>query len=180
MTKLLNRKRKAQRHIDSAKSINIDMTLETIYNEWGDDYEPIGEKIPVWVFTARIDDKDIEETHDVLALFHELYPINVGWDENKAKGQYFLTCSCGHAGCAGYWEPIVIRVKKDTVQWSTRKEHGYRKGVIGTGENVVYLKRDDYEECRKFILDMFRSSPDHNFMIAGTHMTGREWLERIL
>lgn len=179
MSKLLNRKRKAQRHIDAAKSIKIDMTLDTIYDEWGDDYEPIGDAIPVWVFTARIDDKDIAETHDVLALFHECYPINVGWDENKAKGQYFLTCSCGHAGCAGYWEPIVIRVKKDTVQWSTRKEHGYRNGVIGTGENVVYLKRDDYEECRKFILDMFRSSPDHNFMIAGTHMTGREWLERI-
>lgn len=178
MSKSLNRKQKAQRHVEQAKSISVDVTLEYIDDDDYYDDEP-AKKIPVRVVTVRIDNKQIEGTHDALALFHEWYPVNIGWDENKAKGQYFLTCSCGVAGCAGYWEPVVIRVKKDTVQWSVRKEHGYSKGVIGTGENVIYLKRKDYEECRKVILNTLRSYPDDNFMFAGEYRPGRLWLKSL-
>ena len=176
MYKSLNRKQKAKHHMEQAKSIAVDMTLEYIDDDDYYDDEP-AKKIPVRVVTVRIDNKQIEMTHDALALFHEWHPVHIGWDENKAKGQYFLTCSCGVAGCAGYWEPVVIRVKKDTVQWSVRKEHGYGDGVVGTGENVIYLKRKDYEECRKAILHMLRSYPDDNFMFGGTRSLGSEWIE---
>ena len=178
MSKSSVRKHKAQRHIDAAKSITVGASLEQV-----DDYSFFDEeetkKIPVWVLTAYIDGEPVKETHDVLALFHEFYPVHIGYDENKARGHYFLTCSCGVAGCAGYWEPAVIRVKKYTVQWSVRKKHGYRKGVIGTGENVIYLKRKDYEEAREFMLGMMRTMPEANFMIAGHHMKGRKWVAAI-
>lgn len=70
MYKSLNRKQKAQRHVEQAKSISVDVTLEYIDDDDYYDDEP-AKKIPVWVVTVRIDNKQIEGTHDALALFHE-------------------------------------------------------------------------------------------------------------
>lgn len=84
MSKSLNRKQKAQHHMEQAKSIAVDMTLEYIDDDDYYDDEP-ARKIPVRIVTVRIDNKQIEMTHDALALFHEWHPVHIGWDETKQK-----------------------------------------------------------------------------------------------
>lgn len=57
------------------------------------------------------------------------------------------TCSCGVAECAGFWEPVQVRMDKDSVTWSVPAV-GYERVVdekhFGTGPWTFEFNREAY------------------------------------
>ncbi len=60
------------------------------------------------------------------------------------SGSYFLmTCSCGHAGCAGFFHKIRVKTKEDTVVWMMPNFGMYRKHQLA---KIVLSRAQIYAE----------------------------------
>ena len=70
---------------------------------------------------------------DIIRLGHDLYlkGKHIPWYIEPHEYQttrtcfYPWTCSCGNAGCAGIWESILCKHRKNTVEWRIPKNMGY-------------------------------------------------------
>lgn len=91
-----------------------------------------------------------------------------GW-----SGNYFLTCTCGAPGCNGYWDGVRIHRKKDVVRVSGTVKNGYKKGVVGTGDQVVYFDKKEFDGLREYYLEQFRKYPNGIFQEGEFFFTGR-------
>lgn len=158
----------------STKSLSayVETVKEERYTHYPDgDTDTVEEDVVL--LNVKIDGELIPDT-DIMAF---LLP-----DADYQRGysmDYFLSCSCGCAGCAGYWDGIRIHVKKNTVKWSGRKRAGYTGGVINTGEQVVWFDRKNYESVTNELLDLLKNNQDNLFRILGWKATGKEILEHI-
>lgn len=78
---------------------------------------------------------------------HKLNPI-------KYSGFYPFTCSCGEPGCAGIWNGILVKVRKNTVEWRCSNDDGYNF----LPKKFYSFKREKYENwiegIRNFIVEL--------------------------
>lgn len=117
-----------------------------------------------------------EEPKGVYTMFSFLEAMNPTYKGDRQFGfsfASFLTCSCGHGGCAGYHDNVVIRRKKNTVMVVGKKEDGYNEGVVLTGESVVYFDKEQWDGVLDHYLKLFKENPDGVFEDTGFMFTGR-------
>lgn len=158
VTKAKSKYNNRRAHYRGAHSIKLTQSIYTMEDDT-DYHHGLKVGAPVTQFGVEIDGKPVDDVY-CMSIFFDLFQDRKFWsDSQDEKGAYFLTCSCGCAGCAGIWFPVTVRKKRDTVQWVGRKREGYPKGVIGTGEQVVYFKRDQYEKIQAQIIDFCRKNP---------------------
>jgi hypothetical protein len=63
------------------------------------------------------------------------------------SGRYFLmTCSCGEAGCAGFFHEIRVKTKQDTVVWLMPNFGLYRKHRLA---KIVLSREQMYAEITR-------------------------------
>lgn len=132
------------------------------------------EKVTIHRIGCRINKSEPTEVYAMYHLFHAMKP---GWKGDYQDGfswDYFLTCSCGHAGCNGYWDGIRIHRKKETVRVFGQKAMGYDDGVVGTGADVVYFDKSEWDGVLEYYLDLFRANPlgifqDNDFIFTGRY-----------
>ncbi|QYC52610.1 hypothetical protein [Salmonella phage SSBI34] len=144
----------------------------------GEDKEIPEGKVKITSLGCRFDKVEPKQVYSIWALLDSTIP---GW-----KGDYqfeyswdeFLTCSCGHGACAGYFNGIRIHKKKRTYRLAGKKKDGYSSGVVGTGHQVVYLSRKEVESVRDEFLEMFKKDLEGIFKINDMFFTGAYGLER--
>lgn len=65
-----------------------------------------------------------------------------------------LTCDCGSAGCAGYYDPLIIETGEDTVTWHCPDDcadHlGVEKAVFDKAEYLAAIEGLQAEVVRRF------------------------------
>lgn len=131
------------------------------------------QKVTITRVGCRIDKVEPQETYNMYYFFHAMKP---GWYGDYQDGwtwDSFLTCSCGVMGCSGYWDGIRIHRKKDTVRVAGKKRMGYKKGVVGTGDQVVYFDKAEWDAVLAYYMDLFRKNPDAIFKDNDIYFTGR-------
>lgn len=64
---------------------------------------------------------------------------------------YVFTCSCGEAGCAGWFEGIKIKYKKNTVVWKVLDED---KSKLVYPHKELYFDRKEYEAVQKKVIEL--------------------------
>lgn len=122
---------------------------------------------------VRINAEEPKETYSIYALLLSMKP---GWKGDYQSGyswDEFLTCSCGNAGCAGYFDGIHIHRKKNTVRVFGSKKHGYSEGPFLTGDDVVFFDKEEYDSVREYFLTMFKNDPGGIFQDNDLFFTGR-------
>lgn len=116
------------------------------------------------------------EPDEVYTMYYFLHAMKPGWKGDYQQGwtwDSFFTCSCGHGGCAGYHENVRIHRKKNTVRVMGKVSDGYKDGVVGTGQDVVYFDKGQWDAVRDFYLDLFRKNPGAIFQDNDMFFTGR-------
>lgn len=170
MSKCERKKKKRCRHIGNSHIISVELDKREPDLEYGETH-------PVYSFVFYLDDKVISYPVDESAFFPHL---NYSTVDNGKRGSWILTCSCGHAGCAGYHDITSIRFKRDTVQLTACTRDGYDRGVLGTGkgENVVYVNRTAFEAVQNDIIRLLTEHKDDYFLLSGSAFPdkGKEWL----
>lgn len=119
------------------------------------------------------------EPKEVYCLYYFLHAMKAGWKGEYQKGwtwDSFFTCSCGHGGCAGYHENVRIHRKKATVRVMGKVSDGYKDGVVGTGEQVVYFDKAEWDAVREYYLGLFRKNPEGIFQDNEMFFTGHHGL----
>lgn len=132
-----------------------------------------GEKYTITRLGCRIDKVEPEETYCMYYFLHAMKP---GWKGDFQSGwvwDSFFTCSCGHAGCAGYHENVRIHRKKATIRVMGKVSDGYKDGVVGTKQDVVYFDKKQWDAVREYYLDLFRKNPEGIFQDNEMFFTGR-------
>lgn len=116
------------------------------------------------------------EPKEVYCMYYFLHAMKPGWKGDYQDGwtwDSFFTCSCGHGGCAGYNENVRIHRKKATVRVMGKVSDGYKDGVVGTGQDVVYFDKKQWDGVREYYLDLFRKNPEGIFQDNEMFFTGR-------
>jgi|AGFT01.1.fsa_nt_gi hypothetical protein len=132
-----------------------------------------GKEVTITRVGCRINKVEPEETYCMYYFLHAMRP---GWKGDYQDGwiwDSFFTCSCGHGGCAGYHENVRIHRKKNTVRVAGKRRDGYTDGVVGTGDQVVYFDKADWDAVRAYYVDLFRKNPDAIFKDNDIYFTGR-------
>lgn len=140
------------------------------------DYDDENIEYPLTMINVTVDGLFVKGDTDISVFLSPPSDYNRGWSSD-----YFLSCSCGCAGCAGYWDGIRIHMKKKTVSWTGYKRHGYTLGPVNSGEHVVWFDRKNYESIGKEILDLFKNNKDTLFSVFGGEYRGKEilnWLSQ--
>lgn len=137
------------------------------------DFEIVHDEVQINVIGCRIDKVEPRQDYTVWAFLKAGKPGWKGNYQDRWSPDYFLTCSCGAPGCAGYWDGIRIHRKKDTVRVSGSIQNGYKKGVVGTGDSVVYFDKTEFDELRKHYMDQFKANPLGIFQDGDFFFTGR-------
>lgn len=122
---------------------------------------------------CRINGKEPDETY---CMYYFLNAMKPGWKGDYQDGwtwNTFFTCSCGYGGCAGYHENVRIHRKKSTVRVMGKVADGYKDGVVGTGQDVVYFDKKQWDGVREYYLDLFRKNPEGIFQDNEMFFTGR-------
>lgn len=135
------------------------------------------EKVGITRLGCRIDKMEPQEVYSMYYFMKAMAP---GWYGDYQSGfswDSFFTCSCGIAGCAGYHENVFIHRKKKTVRVKGTKYWGYENGVVGTGEDVVYFDKVQWDAVREYYLDLFQENPMCVFQDNDFYFTGRRGLE---
>lgn len=162
--------------IASAISSRID---ELSYMDLGFDIDDdfIGKKVSITHLGIRLDKVEPSEVYSIWDLLDASLP---GFKPKHDGYSFyeFLTCSCGHAGCAGYYDGIYIHPKKKTIKITGHRRMGYKKGVFGTGPQVVYLDHQELTAIREEYLELFRKNPGNVFQINTYFFTGAYGLSR--
>lgn len=117
-----------------------------------------------------------EEPTETYCMYYFLHAMKPGWKGDYQNGwtwNTFFTCPCGHGGCAGYHENIRIHRKKRTVRVMGKVSDGYKDGVVGTGQDVVYFDKKQWDAVREYYLDLFRKNPEGFFQDNEMFFTGR-------
>lgn len=83
-----------------------------------------------------------------------------------------FTCSCGISGCAGIWNGILVKWRKNTVEWRLPKriKHGYNF----LDKSFYSFDREEYEQVAK---DVMSFSWDHLDVRVNDHTTIYEKLD---
>lgn len=79
-------------------------------------------------------------------------------DHKKHSHYYLDTCSCGHAGCAGIWNGVMINRKGNNMVYSVSDaiKNGYTRGILGSGKNKLVISLENLENIRKQLLPFFK------------------------
>lgn len=108
------------------------------------------------------------------------------YKESKWSCFYLFSCSCGAAGCAGIWDGIHVKVRKNSVEWRVKKKSGYQF----LDKQFYSFDRKQYTKAlRSFFgwLYMNQWDFDHKVCVDLGHYDGGEttaeqffeWLESI-
>lgn len=71
---------------------------------------------------------------------------------------YLDTCSCGHAGCAGFWNGVRVYKKKKYFKYVAKKSDGYDKGILSSGKLNLTFSKENILNIRKYIVDFYISN----------------------
>tara|TARA_R110000744_G_C19371770_1_gene563140 strand:+ start:16608 stop:17105 length:498 start_codon:yes stop_codon:yes gene_type:complete len=77
---------------------------------------------------VKINNEVVETSNsvDVFRAYSNWFNSNNGWYPQQNRSCFYLfSCSCGDAGCAGIWNGIRVKVRKNTVEWRVKKKDGY-------------------------------------------------------
>lgn len=65
-------------------------------------------------------------------------------DQGLISEDYLDSCSCGHAGCNGYWTGVLIKRKKHHFIYQAPINMGYNRiGILGSGKLSLKVKVED-------------------------------------
>lgn len=99
---------------------------------------------------VHINDMKFDNLHNSLGLWDMIFnsmDSTTWYDEGKDKTDrssfYLFTCSCGEAGCAGIFNGILVKVRKNTVEWRINDE----KTIEILGKKFFSFPRKEYEEA---------------------------------
>ena len=71
---------------------------------------------------------------------------------------YLDSCSCGHAGCNGYWVGVLIKRKRHHFIYTAPKNRGYeRSGILGTGKLKIKVPVEDVLGIRRQLTEIAKS-----------------------
>ena len=106
---------------------SLDWSIEPIEYE-SSSFDKNGNEVPFQALYAK-----------VLPIINGV-PLDTAWVYDTLGvlartevGRYtmdMLTCSCGHAGCAGIDDPVHIRVGMETVQWQFPRQDPFPKALV--------------------------------------------------
>lgn len=68
------------------------------------------------------------------------------------SGVYLDSCSCGVAGCSGFYNGVRVYKKKKYYKYVALKKDGYIDGIMGTGKLNLTFSKSNIEEQRKKVL----------------------------
>lgn len=109
---------------------------------------------------------------DVIGFFAETHLMTkqemescLGWDDeyeqyNRAIKRfngitskvYLDSCSCGAAGCSGFYNGVRVYKKKKNYRYIALKKDGYIKGIMGTGRLSLTFSKQNIQEQRQKVL----------------------------
>jgi hypothetical protein len=79
----------------------------------------------------------------------------------KTEEEYIFTCSCGIPGCAGIWEPMKIKVRKETIEWRIPKPRfGHSMGYEFLPKSFYSFNKKQYMEALKSLRDSIQALPE--------------------
>lgn len=126
---------------------------EEVYNEDIDNYEETGNNVTKYDIECKVEinGKEVKHYTDLFAFLREFVnksvvsnyadwygesykdtgtdyvAITKAWRYNLTDF-YPFTCSCGVAGCASIWDGILVKWRKNSVEWRIKdKRDGYEK-----------------------------------------------------
>lgn len=107
-------------------------------------------EVPGLSLVVHINDMKFDNLHESLGLWDLIFNAmdsTTWYDEGKDKTDrssfYLFTCSCGEAGCAGIFNGILVKVRKNTVEWRINDE----KTIEILGKRFFSFPRKEYEEA---------------------------------
>lgn len=130
------------------------------------------EDVEVTRLGCLINNVEPTETYHLSNFFDAMRP---GFKPDHQEGwawTSFFTCTCGHGGCSGYHDNVRINRKKKTVRVAGKRRHGYINGVVGTGDQVVYFDKGQWDGLLEEYLNLFCQNPhaifrDNSFLFTG-------------
>lgn len=76
-------------------------------------------------------------------------------DQGLISNDYLDSCSCGHAGCNGYWSGVLIKRKKHNFFYKAPKNKGYdRRGIMGTHKLHLKFPIEEILEIRRQLTEI--------------------------
>lgn len=76
-------------------------------------------------------------------------------ETNVESNFYPFTCSCGNAGCAGIWNGIFLKQRKNTISWKIPKPLE-KFGYEFLDKSFYLFNKKDYEETLKTAWSEFK------------------------
>lgn len=91
-------------------------------------------------------------------LLDRVYRNNYFQDHKKHSHYYLDTCSCGHAGCAGIWNGVMINRKGNNMVYSVSDglKNGYHKGILGSGKFKIVISLKNLQQIRNQLKPFFK------------------------
>lgn len=105
-------------------------------------------------------------------------------DQRLLSEDYLDSCSCGHAGCNGYWSGIKIHRKKHHFIYTAPVNCGYdKRGILLTGKLKLKVPVQDVLEIRKQLtaiakqIDPSKSVASVIYSVSGeSFVPTKEWV----